>query len=107
MAKSGIVSDDMEYDDSDAEIWNPVTSRKNNRTRRCSEMSDSDREKQNESKKARRKEEGEVWKVIVEFEEISSSKLMDVEFNSLDERIQSNLQLDEGAHDKEIQATSV
>ena len=56
----------MEYDDSDAEIWNPVTSRKKNRTRRCSEMSDSDREKQNESKKARRKEEGEVWKVIVE-----------------------------------------
>ena len=58
LAKSGIVSDDMEYDDSDAEVWNPVTSMKKNRTRRCSEMSDSDREKQNESKKqgGRRKE---------------------------------------------------
>ena len=81
LAKSGIVSDDMEYDDSDAEVWNPVTSMKKNRTRRCSEMSDSDREKQNESKKARRKEEGEVWKVIVEFEEISSSKLHPVKLS--------------------------
>lgn len=79
--RMALVGDDGEMDyDSDSSGWSQVLEGKKSKARRGSQLSGSDGERQNQPKKAKKKEE-EVWKVIVEFQEASSSKLHPVKLS--------------------------